>query len=230
MYLTMKKLLIVIIIALFASEVLAQNLSLKILAIGDSNGEFDFGWVAQLQRIRSGDKIVNTAISGNTIGFDNLGRTELNTLRNVDSFMERGGSELNGMDAVVIMLGTNDCKAIFTDSLQKVPKNMERLISKIKAHSVYREFHPEIFIVSPPPFGPAEMLTAKYEGGAKRIEYLQGKFKKIAKKENCIFVDAYSGIKKDFKNITSDGIHLTPEGQHQLAEIISAALDKKMTN
>lgn len=226
----MKKLLIVFTIALFAPGVFAQNSSLKILAIGDSNGEFDFGWVVQLQRIRPGDKIVNTAISGNTIGFDNLGRKELNTLRNVDSFMERGGSELNGMDAVVIMLGTNDCKAVFSDSLQLVPKNMEKLILKIKTHPVYTKFRPEVFIVSPPPFGPAEMLTAKYEGGAKRIEYLQGKFKKITQKENCIFIDTYSEIRENFKNITSDGIHLTPEGQKQMAEIISAEIDKNIAN
>ena len=66
----------------------SQNLPLKILAIGDSNGEFDFGWVAQLQKIRSVDKIVNTSISGNTIGFDNLGRKQLNTLKNIDSYSE----------------------------------------------------------------------------------------------------------------------------------------------
>ncbi len=224
----MKKIIAVFLFILFIVSTFAQSPHFKILAIGDSNGEFDFGWVTQLQKIRSTDKIINTAISGNTIGFDNLGRKQLNTLRNVDSFMEKSGSELNGMDAIVIMLGTNDCKAVFTDSLQQVAQNMRKLISKIKAHHFYKEYEPEIFIVSPPPFGPEEMLIEKYRNGSKRIEYLQPRFREIAKSEKCAFIDIYSEIKDIFKNITSDGIHLTPEGQKQIAEIISQAMDKKL--
>ena len=226
----MKKIAIVFLLLLFTVSNFAQNTDLKILAIGDSNGEFDFGWVAQLQKIRSNDTIVNTAISGNTIGFDNLDRKELNTLRNIDSFMEKGSAKLKGMDAIVIMLGTNDCKAVFANRLKQVPKNMKKLISKIKDHPVYKEYQPEIFMVSPPPFGPPEMLIAKYEGGEKRIEYLRKKFKKIAKRENCVFVDIYSEIKSTFKDITSDGIHLTPEGQKQIAEFISSEIDATITN
>lgn len=226
----MKKIPFIFVLLLFTVSNFAQNADLKILAIGDSNGEFDFGWVAQIQKIRSNDAIVNTAISGNTIGFDNLDRKELNTLRNVESFMENGGAELHGIDVIVIMLGTNDCKAIFADSLKQVPKNMKKLISKIRNHPVYKEYQPKIFMVSPPPFGPPEMLIAKYEGGEKRIKYLQKKFKKIARKENCVFIDTYSEIKDIFKDITSDGIHLTPEGQKQIAEIISSEIDRNITN
>ncbi|WP_158871213.1 SGNH/GDSL hydrolase family protein [Maribellus comscasis] len=224
----MKKVFTVCILVFWGAFTIAQNSQLKILAIGDSNGEFDFGWVAQLQKIRLSDRIVNTAISGNTTGFDNLNRKELNTLRNVNSYLNKGDTELAGMDVILIMLGTNDCKAIFADSLKQVPLNMERLILKIKQHGVYRQYQPQIFIVSPPPFGPPEMLIAKYKGGAKRIKYLQKKFKKTARKENCIFIDIYSEIKDTFKNITSDGIHLTPEGQRQIAEIINLKVDKQM--
>jgi lysophospholipase L1-like esterase len=196
----------------------------KVLAIGDSNGAFDFGWINQLANLRFDDQVYNTAISGNTIGFDNLNNTKLNTLRNVNNFLDDAVSHMHGLDAVVIMLGTNDCKAVFTDSLKKVSENMETLITKIKAHPAYKEFNPTIFIVSPPPFGPEEMLIAKYHNGGQRLESLVPKFKKIAEKKGCIFIDNYNDIKGIFKYVTTDGIHLKPEGQKLIATII----DKKM--
>ena len=196
----------------------------KILAIGDSNGAFDFGWVNQLANLRFNDQVYNTAISGNTIGFDNLNRTELNTLRNVNNYLDEAVSHMHGLDAIVIMLGTNDCKAVFTDSLKMVPKNMETLLTKIKEHPAYQKFKPAIFVVSPPPFGPEEMLIAKYRDGGQRLATLIPKFKKIAEKEGCTFIDNYNDIKGIFKYVTIDGIHLKPEGQKLMATII----DKKI--
>jgi lysophospholipase L1-like esterase/esterase/lipase len=196
----------------------------KILAIGDSNGAFDFGWVNQLANLRFDDQVYNTAVSGNTIGFDNLNNKKLNTLRNVNSYLDEAVSQIHGLDAIVIMLGTNDCKAVFTDSLKKVPENMQTLISKIKAHPAYRKFKPAIFIVSPPPFGPEEMLLEKDHNGEQRIEKLVPEFKEIAKKEDCTFIDNYNQIKGIFKYVTIDGIHLKPEGQKLVATII----DKKI--
>ena len=196
----------------------------KVLAIGDSNGAFDFGWVNQLANLRFNDQVYNTAISGNTIGFDNLGRTKLNTLRNVDNYVNKAVSQMHGLDGIVIMLGTNDCKAVFADSLKIVTENMKTLLSKIKTHSAYQRFKPAIFVVSPPPFGPEEMLIAKYRNGGQRLETLIPRFKKIADKEGCIFIDNYNQIKGIFKYVTSDGIHLKPEGQKLVATII----DKKI--
>ena len=46
-------------------------------------------------------------------------------------YLNEAVSYLHGLDAIVIMLGTNDCKAVFTDSLNLVPENMKTLILKI---------------------------------------------------------------------------------------------------
>lgn len=198
----------------------------NILVIGDSNGKLEKGWVNQLQKLRFEDRIFNTSISGNTIGFNNLGYASLNTLRSIDSYLDDAGKNLVKPDAIVIMLGTNDCKAVFKDSLKLVPKNMRTLISKIKKHPVYQKFKPILYIVSPPPYGPDTILKEKYHGGEKRIEYLNPKFKKIAKKENCIFVDTYSCLKENFENLSSDGVHLTPEGQKLIASIINEIMNE----
>ncbi len=201
--------------------------SKKILAIGDSNGEFDFGWVNQLKQLRFEDKIVNTSISGNTIGFDNLGNQKLNTLKNVDSYLEKAIQEIHGVDVILVMLGTNDCKAIFADSLEIVPENMQKLISEIKTNPVYKKYNPEIYIISPPPFGPDKMLTEKYFGGNERIKFLQPKFREIAEKNGCIFIDSFTKIKDAFEYLTLDGIHLTTEGQKLVANIINNQLENK---
>lgn len=195
--------------------------SKNILVIGDSNGALKDGWVSQLQKFRFKDRILNTSISGNTIGFDNLGYKKLNTLRNIDFYLNRALQYPGKPDAIVIMLGTNDCKKVFEDSLKLVPKNMQILISKIKAHPGFRKYHPQIYLVSPPPYGPDRILKAKYHGGEARIEYLYPRFKKIAKKNDCIFVDTYAFLKENFENLSLDGVHLTPEGQKIIAGIIN---------
>ncbi len=199
--------------------------SKRILAIGDSNGAFNYGWVNQLARLRFDDWIYNTAISGNTIGFDNNNNEELNTLRNVDSYMSEASAQLGGLDAIIVMLGTNDCKAVFTDSLERVPENLHTLIERIKSHAIYERYQPSIFVVSPPPYGPDEMLIAKYRNGGERIAALIPQFKTIAEREQCIYVDNYERLKGVFEYFTTDGIHLKPEGQKLMATIINKAIN-----
>lgn len=193
----------------------------NVLVIGDSNGAIQEGWVNQLKEERFPDFICNTSISGNTIGFDNLGNKNLNTLRQVDRYMEDADQALNGMDKIFIMLGSNDCKAVFNDSLKLVPQNMKTLIRKIKNHPVYQKYHPEIFIISPPPYASEDKLIEKYKGGSERIAWLFPRFKKIAEEEGCRFIDIYSKLLPIWDNVSKDGIHLTAPGQKIIADIVS---------
>ena len=192
----------------------------RILTIGDSNGAMEGGWVDQLKKIRFGDFICNTCVSGNTIGFNNLGRSELNTLTHIDQYLDQAEVELNGPDAIMIMLGTNDCKAVFNDSLKKVPGNLTKLIKKIKAHPVYQAHKPVIYLVSPPPVGRDEDMIPKYHGSAVRIAWLFPKFQEIAREQDCVFVDVYNKLLPLWDYYTIDGIHLNPAGQKMLALII----------
>ncbi|MFB6320027.1 GDSL-type esterase/lipase family protein [Saccharicrinis sp. FJH54] len=199
--------------------------SKNILAIGDSNGEFYFGWVTQLKTVRFEDFIYNSCISGNTIGYNNLNRPALNTLHNIDRYMDEAYAYSGKQDAIVIMLGTNDCKAVFTENIKNVPDSMRTLIAKIKAHPVYRSSHPKLFIVSPPPMNPHPELHDKYLKGNDRIKYLNKEFKKVAKEEGCVYINTYPHLEGVFDYVTIDGIHLKPEGQMVIAKIISEALD-----
>lgn len=196
----------------------------SILTIGDSNGAIKEGWVTQLKQIRFNDFIYNTCISGNTIGFDNNGRKELNTLRNADQFLSSATTGLKSLNKIIIMLGTNDCKAVFDDSLKIVPLNMEKLIKKIKAHNAYQKFKPQIYIVSPPPYASDDKLIAKYKGGSADIAWLFPRFEEIATKNGCTFIDTYTKILPLWDYLTEDGIHLKEEGQKMIAKMISDQL------
>jgi len=198
--------------------------SLNILTIGDSNGALPFGWVYQLKQIRMNDTIFNISISGNTIGFNNNGRSSLNTLSNIRSHMDKAYARLGTIDRIILMIGTNDCKAVFKDSLFVVPGNMKKLIVEIKQITRMHKNKPLIYIVSPPPLGPDELVGEKYAGGMDRVSLLNKHLELIAKEESVIFINTCQILEPVFKQLTSDGVHLNADGQKMIALIIQENL------
>ena len=202
-----------------------SNKSKKIIAIGDSNGAFDYGWVAQLQKLLPNDVIYNTSVSGNTIGFDNLGYADLNTLKSLNTYLVRAKDSLKSVDDVVIMLGTNDSKYVFRDQQDEVLVNMNTLVSRIKSFFGSGK-EPKIIIVAPPPYGDDSILADKYKGGNQRVEMLSVKYKKLAEENQCEFVDIYSKLKDTFMQYSTDGIHLNEKGQRIIATEIVKKLNE----
>jgi len=194
--------------------------SLNILTLGDSNGALPFGWVYQLKQIRTNDTIFNISISGNTIGFNNNGRSSLNSLSNIGSHMDKAYARLGKIDRIIIMLGTNDCKSVYRDSLPVVPGNMRSMIIEIKKIARLHKNKPVIYIVSPPPFGPDELVGEKYAGGMDRVSLLNEQLKLIAKEESAIFINTCQILAPVFQQLTPDGVHLNADGQRMIALII----------
>jgi len=202
----------------------SKEKSLNILTFGDSNGALPFGWVYQLKQIRTNDTIFNISISGNTIGFNNNGRSSLNTLSNIRSHMDQAYERLGKIDRIIIMLGTNDCKAVFRDSLSVVPGNMRRMIIEIKKITKLHKNKPVIYIVSPPPFGPDDVVGEKYAGGMDRVSLLNEQLKIIAKEESAIFINTCQILAPVSQQLTPDGVHLNADGQRMIALIIQENL------
>jgi lysophospholipase L1-like esterase len=200
--------------------------SKKILALGDSNGAAENGWVNQLKKIRPNDFILNTSVSGNTIAFNNLNNLKLNTLGMLDSYLEQGNTNTGEFDAVIILLGTNDCKAIFHKQLKEVPKNLEKLIVQLRESKKLAE-NTRIIVVSPPPYGNDDLVIEKYKGGAKRVIYLKQEFEKVAQKMKAEFVDVHSALEPSFGVLSHDGVHLSEEGQKIIAKKIQNQLQKE---
>jgi lysophospholipase L1-like esterase len=71
-----------------------------------------------------------------------------------------------------------------------------------------------------------KIVKEKYGGGDERIRKNNILFKQVAVKNHIGFINTYPELKKDFSNKTSDGVHLDPKAQFQMASIIADFLDK----
>lgn len=195
---------------------------LHIVTIGDSNGAAKNGWASQLDVLRQKDKISNFSISGNTIGFDNLGKSELNALKNIEGQLKIA-EQVKPIDWVVVMLGTNDCKQVFNQQQKEVSSNMQKLIRAIKNFK-YQGQRPKILLVAPPPYGSDEQLIEKYQGAGKRLEKLVPSFKKIAQREKIYFTDLHSNLASLLMPHSKDGVHFDTPAYRIMALQIAASI------
>lgn len=117
------------------------------------------------------------------------------------------------IDAIVVMLGTNELKDRFNLTSKDVTKHLEQTIKLIQEENIKN-----ILIICPP-------HVADIEEGILRSDFIKNKdeikkypelFDKIAKEYKCSFLNA-----NDF--ITSskiDGFHLDPKAHQKLAEVL----------
>lgn len=197
------------------------SLDFNILTLGDSNGEIQWGWVNQLRKMMPESNIVNISKSGRTIGFDNLGRTELNALSHIDEYLDQAREQIENekYDFVIVCLGTNDTKKVFADRQDEVVANFEKLLSRIKKHSLIKESNPRLIFVTPPPMRTYDILD-KYKGGNERLNKLIPKFKSIAERKGFHVIDVYHPLLGVLDYYAEDGIHMAAEGQQILASCI----------
>lgn len=198
-----------------------------VLLIGDSHGAGEGGWASQVMENSTDIGFLNTCVSGNTIGFDNLGRKELNALKNIHRYIRAAldSSQKGTIDDVVVMLGTNDCKAVFADRVEEVPANLSALIDSIRSLTSIQPTPPVIYLVAPPPYGPEEMLAEKYRGAGARLRWLVPQMMAVALAKNCAFVDAYSALLPNIERYTLDGVHLKTRASSRIAGEVRAYLD-----
>src|SRR5204862_409161 len=129
-----------------------------VLAIGDSNGEAADGWPVWLRQLLAADVFINNSQSGRTLGLDNPDERK-NGLANITVYMDQAVTEAGeGVDDVVMMLGTNDCKLCFEERLGEVEGNLRKMIERIRKHDNGGKWSPRITVVAPPPYGPDEKL------------------------------------------------------------------------
>jgi lysophospholipase L1-like esterase len=193
----------------------------NILVIGDSNSAASNSWVNILQKSNANCHFLNLSIAGNTIAFDNGGRDTLNTQKNIKSYLKRAETEIGAVNKIILMLGSNDFKAVFDSFSNSIPENLEYLIKTIKTLS-----KAQIIVVSPPPMAEDSLLDAKYYGGARKIRKFVSEFSDRAKSNNIIYVNLHDSLAPQFKNLNIDGVHLNETGQQITAKIIQQALIK----
>lgn len=196
----------------------------QVLVIGDSNGAADKGWVFQFQQLRKGGPLVNTAVSGNTIGFDGMGSDQLNTISQLSRYLRRGYAEMGGIHEIIISLGTNDCKKQYEGLNAERHVNYRRLLTEINTFFTARgQSLPRIVLLSPPPAAEDAQLNEEFHGAAACISELADFLAELAAEKGYCYVNLLEKPGASLLNFSEDGIHFNANGY----ELIARQLIKK---
>ena len=133
------------------------------------------------------------------------------------------------LDLVVIMLGTNDLKAQFNRTPERIAEGADTLVQIVKnihggVGTTYQS--PKVLLVAPPPLG-SNMVFFKepFAGGLAKSKGLARAYEAVAQKEGVAFLDAGSVIKTD----GVDGLHLSGEAEQALGQAIAQKV-REMTH
>ena len=128
----------------------------------------------------------------------------------------------NPLDAVLVMLGTNDTKVRFGLTAMTIGQGMMQLVRNAKLYAANEAGSPpRVVIVAPPAILPNLMQTRHGECfGEQAIAVSQAlpwEFRRISKLMRCDFFDAgpYAQVS------TLDAVHMTAEGHLRLAEALA---------
>ena len=203
-----------------------HSLRYNILTIGDSNGANEGGWPDQLKGLLPKSCIVNLSQSGRCIGFDNNGKSELNALSHIESYLDKAKQLIGNKkyDYIIVCLGTNDAKYIYSERQTEIVSNFELLLSKIRGYKWNGNSVPKIIYVTPPPLRVMN-IKEKYKGGNQRLSELIPKFEAIAQKKEIVFVDIYNPMQKILDVYATDGVHMDSAGQQIVASQIVRAIN-----
>lgn len=196
-------------------------LAKRILCFGDSNtwgyipasGErypVDVRWTGLLQeKLGNNFEIIEEGLNSRTTDLDDPEYIGKNGLVYLRPCLETH----DPIDAMILMLGTNDMKQKFHRQPPKIAEGVDKLIKAVKQFSREEETKmPEIILVSPPLIDETVRgVKKKFLGAEEKSKQLASLYEKIATKHHCKFIDASILISPSKK----DGYHLDPK-QHQV--------------
>lgn len=200
----------------------------RILCYGDSNTwgyipgtgqrfDDDVRWTGVLQTQLGIDyTILEEGLSGRTTAMDN------------GADWTRNGSKLllpvlqshAPLDLVLVMLGTNDVKAVLQATPEKISQNMKYIVRAIKRAECGRGSQPpKILVIAPPPLGrmSGEVKLEFTDGGREKSLRLANFYHDVAAAESCAFFDAGSAIHTS----EIDGVHFDAEEHRILGKTLA---------
>ncbi|HIS03906.1 MAG TPA: hypothetical protein IAA75_08420 [Candidatus Pullichristensenella avicola] len=179
----------------------------------------DVRWTAQLARLLS-CTVLEAGLNGRTTVFDDPTSEGRNGLAHLAPIL----LSCDPVDAVVVMLGTNDVKDMFSAPALNISEGLERLVRSLRALLDGSLSHgAKILLISP------IALTAGADGAyfygfsadsTRKIAELAPLVRDVAKRQHCAYLDAALYAAPD----PLDGVHIAPEGHATLAEAVAKAL------
>ena len=175
----------------------------------------DARWCGVAQRdLGEGWHVIEEGLNGRTTVRDDMCHldTNLNGIRALPMLLEAH----KPLDAIVIMLGTNDVKERFGANAACIAAGMERLILKAKSVDCWGTKQPNILVVAPPPIGAGFHDAVMGDGCVEKSAGVAGQLRIICERQGVHFLDA-----KDCEFNKVDFMHLTRKGHAQLAELLA---------
>lgn len=205
---------------------------IRILCYGDSNtygyipgrgGRYDCHtrWTGRLQDLLgSGYQIVEEGLCGRTTIFDDRTESGRNGLDRIRDAVEQN----QPLDVLIIMLGSNDCKAQFGASAKEISAGLEQLLEKAGNHE---EFGFHVLLIAPAAMTERVMHSGfGSEFDRRSVEVskeLAQEYEVLARKRGCDFLDG----SKMTRVSETDGLHLDAEGHRRLAEAVGDWVKKQ---
>ena len=204
----------------------------RIVCFGDSNtwgydpetgtryGD-DIRWTGRLEKKLGGDfRIIEEGQNGRTIA--NPDPWEWGTKCGMEQILPIVESHMP-MEALVIMLGTNDLKSKFHLPVPDIAGSLQNMLKSVRSHCKYYLGAPDlkILIIAPPAIGNnfknspfAEFFDA--DTVIQKSRELPKWYQLVADQFDCEFLDATSEVSGG----EADSLHMSPEGHEKLAEMV----------
>ncbi len=131
------------------------------------------------------------------------------------------------LDQVVILLGTNDLKAMYARSPLRIAVGAARLLAIVRdigagVGTTYDS--PDVMLVCPPPLGEMSHFTEMFAGGHAKARALPPLYAQVAALAGAAFLDAGRMISSD----GADGLHWTAATQHRLGHAVAEAIRERL--
>lgn len=123
------------------------------------------------------------------------------------------------LDAVVIMLGTNDLKSRFNKSAWEVAAGVGKLVEIVRTTpEVGRgNARAEVLVVCPPSFLPLKDHADMFAGAIEKSREMAKHYRKVAETAGVHFLDANTVIKSS----AVDGFHFDPDAHVAIGKAIA---------
>ena len=203
----------------------------RIVCFGDSNTwgfnpangrryDDDIRWTKLLEQKFGGKyRIIEEGQNGRTIA--NPDPWEWGTKCGLDHILPILESHMP-MEALVIMLGSNDLKSKFHLPVPDIAGSLQNMLKAVRGHCKYYLGVPDlkILVIAPPAIGKnyEQSPFAEFfgEDAPEKSREFPKWYKMVAEQFDCEFLDATSQV----AGCEIDSLHLSPEGHAKLAEMV----------
>jgi len=185
---------------------------------GDRRFPLDVRWPGRLQLSLGSDyHIIEEGLCGRTMVFDD---PALPGRRGLDWLIPCIETHLP-LDLIILMLGTNDVKAIFNAPVQNLAAGLDVMLRTLRGFFAGKDLDtPHILVVAPPPIGEkidGSWLAGEFdEGSVIRSRQLAGFYANVAEANKCRFFDASSATQLD----PDECVHMDADGCRKLASAL----------